>query len=82
VPALPATPRPRILLALQRAVAASDQATIAAVIQTGQREQPSWDPTAELDRLRGIRRWRRWRRRPVFPRFLLRVTHLGRVRHG
>jgi hypothetical protein len=82
VPALPATPRPRILLALRRAVAARDQATIAAVIQTGQREQPSWDPTAELDGVQGIRRWRRWRRRPVFPRFLLKVTHLGRVRHG
>jgi hypothetical protein len=82
VPALPATPRPRILLALRRAVAARDQATIAAVIQAGQREQPSWDPTAELEGVQGIRRWRRWRRRPVFPRFLLRVTHLGRVRHG
>jgi hypothetical protein len=82
VPALPATPRPRILLALQRAVAARDEATIAAVLQVGQREQPSWDPTAELDRLQGIRRWRRWRRRPVFPRFLLRATHLGRVRGG
>jgi hypothetical protein len=82
VPALPATPRPRILLALQRAVAARDEATIAAVLQVGQREQPSWDPTAELDRPQGIRRWRRWRRRPVFPRFLLRATHLGRVRGG
>jgi hypothetical protein len=82
VPALPATPRSRILLALQRAVAARDEATIAAVLQVGQREQPSWDPTAELDRLQGIRRWRRWRRRPVFPRFLLRATHLGRVRGG
>jgi hypothetical protein len=41
VPALPATPRPRILLALQRAVAARDEATIAAVLQVGQREQPS-----------------------------------------
>jgi hypothetical protein len=82
VPALPATPRPRILLALRRAVAARDQATIVAVIQAGQREQPSWDPTAELDGAQGIRRWRRWRRRPVFPRFLLRVAHLGRVRHG
>jgi hypothetical protein len=82
VPALPATPRPRILLALQRAVAARDEATIAAVLQAGQREQPSWDPTAELDRVQDIRRWRRWRRRPVFPRFLLKVTHLGRMRHG
>jgi hypothetical protein len=51
VPALPATPRPRILLALRRAVAARDQATIAAVIHTGQREQPDWDPTEELPRI-------------------------------
>jgi hypothetical protein len=82
VPALPATPRPRILLALRRAVAARDRATIAAVIQTGRREEPDWDPTTELDRMHGIHRWRRWRRRPMFPRFLLKVTHLGRVRHG
>jgi hypothetical protein len=81
VPALPATPRPRILLALQRAVAARDQATIAAVIHTGQREQPDWDPTDELQRMRAVGRWRRWRRRPSFPRWLARVTHLGRVRH-
>jgi hypothetical protein len=81
-PALPATPRPRILLALRQAVATRDEATIAAVIQAGQREQPDWDPTAEPDRPQGIRRWRRWRRRPVFPRFLLKVTHLGRVRGG
>jgi hypothetical protein len=81
VPALPATPRPRILLALRRAVAARDQATIAAVIQTGQREEPDWDPTTELHRLRAVGRWRRWRRRPSFPRWLARVTHLGRVRH-
>jgi hypothetical protein len=81
-PALPATPRPRILLALRQAVATRDEATIAAVIQAGQREQPDWDPTAELDRPQGIRRWRRRRRRPVFPRFLLKVTHLGRVRGG
>ena len=81
VPALPATPRPRILLALRQAVAARDQATIAAVIQTGRREQPDWDPTAELQRLGAIGRWRRWRRRPSFPRWLARVAHLGRVRH-
>ena len=82
VPALPATPRPRILLALRQAVAARDQATIAAVIQTGRREEPDWDPTAELQRLRAVRRWRRWRRRPSFPRWLARVAHLGRVRRG
>jgi hypothetical protein len=81
VPALPATPRPRILLALRRAVAARDQATIAAVIHTGQREQPDWDPTEELQRLRAVRRWRRWRRRPSFPRWLARVAHLRQVRH-
>jgi hypothetical protein len=81
VPALPATPRPRILLALRRAVADRDQATIAAVIQTGQREQPDWDSTTELQRLRAVRRWGRWRRRPSFPRWLARVAHLGRVRH-
>jgi hypothetical protein len=40
VPALPATPRPRILLALRQAVAAHDQTAITAVIHTGQREQP------------------------------------------
>ena len=79
-PALPATPRPRILLALRRAVAARDQAAIAAVIQTGRREQPDWNPTDELQRLRAVRRWRRWRRRPSFPRWLARVAHLGRVR--
>ena len=82
VPALPATPRPRILLALRHAVAARDQATIAAVIQTGRREEPDWDPTDELQRLGAVGRWRRWRRRPSFPRWLARVTHLGRVRHG
>ena len=81
-PALPATPRPRILLALRRAVAARDQATIAAVIQTGRREEPDWDPTEELQRLRAVRRWRRWRRRPSFPRWFARVAHLGRVRRG
>jgi hypothetical protein len=82
VPALPATPRPRILLALRRAVADRDQATIAAVIQTGQREQPGWDPTADLDQRHALGRWRRWRRQPAFLRFLVRVAHLGRVRHG
>ena len=82
VPALPATPRPRILLALRRAVAARDEATIAAVIQTGRREEPDWDPTEELQRLGAVGRWRRWRRRPSFPRWLARVAHLGRVRHG
>jgi len=82
VPALPATPRPRILLALRRAVAERDQATVAAIIQTGRREQPDWDPTAELQHLRAVRRWSRWRRRPSFPRWLARVAHLGRVRHG
>jgi hypothetical protein len=82
VPALPATPRPRILLALRRAVAARDQATIAAVIQAGQREQPDWDPTDELDRRRALGRWRRWRRRPSFPLWLARVAHLRQVRHG
>jgi hypothetical protein len=79
-PALPATPRPRILLALRQAVAARDEATIAAVIHTGQREQPHWDPTNELQRLRAVGRWGRWRRRPSFPRWLARVAHLGRVR--
>ena len=82
VPALPATPRQRILLALRQAIAHRDQATIAAVIQAGQREQPDWDPTADLDRLRAVGRWRRWRRRPSFPRFFARVAHLGRVRRG
>jgi hypothetical protein len=82
VPGLPATPRPRILLALRHAVAARDAATIAAVIQTGRREQPDWDPGDELQRLRAVRRWRRWRRRPSFPRWLARVAHLRRVRHG
>jgi hypothetical protein len=81
VPVLPATPRPRILLALRRAVATRDEATIAAVIQTGQREQPNWDPSDELARRRALGRWRRWRRQPAFLRFLVRVAHLGRVRH-
>jgi hypothetical protein len=82
VPALPATPRPRILLALHRAVAARDQTTIAAVIHTGRREQPDWDPTEELRRLRAVGRWRRWRRHPGFPRFLARVAHLRRAGRG
>jgi hypothetical protein len=82
VPALPATPRPRILLALRQAVATRDEATIAAVIHTGQREQPDWDPTEELQHLGAIGRWGRWRRRPSFPRWLARVAHLGRVRGG
>jgi hypothetical protein len=82
MPALPATPRPRILLALRHAVAARDQATIAAVIQTGRREEPDWDPTAELQRLGAVGRWRRWRRRPSFPRWLARVAHLRQVRNG
>jgi hypothetical protein len=81
-PALPALPRQRILLALRQAIAHHDQGLVAAVVQAGQREQPSWDPTAELDRLRPVRPWRRWRRPPVFPRFLARVGHLGRVRGG
>jgi hypothetical protein len=81
-PALPATPRPRLLLALRRAVAERDQASVAAVVQAGRRDAPGWDPTAELARLQPIRRWRRWRRQPGFPRFLARVAHLGRVRRG
>jgi hypothetical protein len=82
VPALPATPRPRILLALRQAVATRDQTTIAAVIHTGQREHPDWDPTDELQRLGAVGRWRRWRRRPSFPRWLARVAHLRGVRRG
>jgi hypothetical protein len=81
VPALPATPRPRILLALRRAAAAHDQSAIAAVIHTGRCEEPDWDPTEELQRLRAVGRWRSWRRRPSFPRWLARVAHLRRVRH-
>jgi hypothetical protein len=81
-PALPATPRPRILLALRRAVAIRDQTTIAAVIQAGRREQPDWDPTDELARRRAVGRWRRWRRQPGFLRFLVRVAHLPGVRGG
>jgi hypothetical protein len=81
-PALPATPRPRILLALRRAVAQGDDAAIAAVVQAGRRDAPGWDPTIELSGRRAVGRWRRWRRWPAFPRFLVRVAHLGRVRHG
>jgi hypothetical protein len=81
-PVLPATPRPRLLLALRRAVAQRDQATIAAIVQAGRRDAPGWDPTVELDRLRAVGRWRRWRRQPGFLRFLVRVAHLGRVRRG
>jgi hypothetical protein len=81
-PALPVLPRQRILLALQQAIAHHNQALVAAIIQAGHREQPDWDPTAELDRLSAVGRWRRWRRRPSFPRWLARVAHLGRVRRG
>jgi hypothetical protein len=81
-PALPVLPRRRILLALRQAVAQRNQGLVAAVVQAGQREQPSWDPTVDLDRLQAVRRWRRWRRRPMFPRFLARIAHLGRVRRG
>ena len=59
-----------------------NQALVAAIIQAGQREEPDWDPTVELERLHAVGRWRRWRRRPGFPRFLARVAHLGRVRRG
>jgi hypothetical protein len=81
-PALPATPRPRLLLALRRAVADRDAATVAAIIQAGRRDAPSWDPTSELARRRAVGRWRRWRRRPAFLRFLVRVAHLRGVRGG
>jgi hypothetical protein len=81
-PGLPATPRPRLLLALRRAVAQHDEAIIAAVVQAGRRDAPGWDPTDELQRLRAVGRWRRWRRQPAFLRVLVRVAHLGRVRHG
>jgi hypothetical protein len=81
-PALPALPRQRILLALRQAIAHHNQALVAAIIQAGHREEPDWDPTAELDRLHAVGRWRRWRRRPSFPRFFVRVAHLGRVRRG
>jgi hypothetical protein len=81
-PALPATPRQRLLLALRQAVAQRDQATVAAIVQVGRRDTPGWDPSTELARLQPIRRWRRWRRQPAFLRFLVRVAHLGRVRRG
>jgi hypothetical protein len=81
-PALPAMPRQRLLLALRLAVAQRDQATVAAVVQAGRRDAPGWDPAAELTRRRAVGRWRRWRRQPGFLRFLARVAHLGRVRHG
>jgi len=81
-PALPALPRQRILLALRQAIAQHNPTLVAAIIQAGQREEPDWDPTAELDQRRAVGRWRRWRRRPSFPRWLARVTHLGRVRRG
>jgi hypothetical protein len=81
-PAPPARPRQRLLLALRHAVAHHDQATVAAVLQAGQHDAPGWDPTAELTRLRAGRQRRRWRRQPTFLRFLVRVAHLGRVRHG
>jgi hypothetical protein len=81
-PALPALPRQRILLALRQAIAHHNQAQVAAIIHAGQREEPDWDPNAELDRLHAVGRWRRWRRRPSFPRFIARIAHLGRVRHG
>ena len=81
-PALPALPRQRILLALRQAVAHHNQALVAAIIQAGHREEPDWDPTVELEYLHAVGRWRRWRRRPSFPRFLARVTHLRRVRRG
>jgi hypothetical protein len=81
-PALPATPRPRLLLALRRAVAQGDDATVAAVVQAGRRDAPGWDPAGELTRGRAVGRWRRWRRHPGFLRFLARVAHLGQVRHG
>jgi hypothetical protein len=81
-PALPAMPRQRILLALRQAVATRDQATVAAVVQAGRRDVPGWDPSAELIRRRALGRWRRWRRHPGFLRWLGRVAHLGRVRHG
>jgi hypothetical protein len=79
---VPALPRKRILLALRQAIAHHNQALVAAIIQAGHREQPDWDPTAELNRLQAVGRWRRWRRRPSFPRLFARVTHLGRVRRG
>jgi hypothetical protein len=82
MPALPILPRQRIMLALGQAIAQRDEVKVAAIIQIGQREQPDWDPTTELARLRAVGRWRRWRRRPSFLRWLARVAHLGRVRRG
>jgi hypothetical protein len=81
-PALPALPRQRLLLALHQAIAHHDQTLVTAVVQAGQREQPSWDSTADLDRLQAVGRWRRWRRQPMFPRFLARIAHLRRVHRG
>jgi hypothetical protein len=81
-PSLPATPRQRLLLALRRAVANRDDATVAAIVQAGRRDAPGWDPTTELRGRRAVGRWRRWRRQPGFLRFLARIAHLGRVRHG
>jgi hypothetical protein len=81
-PALPGTPRSRLLLALRHAVAQRDQATVAAVVQAGRRDAPGWDPTTELARRRATGRWRRWRRQPGFLRFLVRITHLRRVHGG
>jgi hypothetical protein len=75
-------PRQRILLALRQAIAHRDDARVAAVVQAGQREEPNWDPTIELDRLRAVGRWRRCRRQPGFLRFLGRVAHLRRARHA
>jgi hypothetical protein len=50
-PALPATPRPCLLLALQRAVAGRDEATVAAVVQAAATPpagtpRPSWPAAA------------------------------------
>jgi hypothetical protein len=81
-PALPATPRQRLLLALRQAVAQRDDTRVAAIVQAGRGDAPGWDPAAELTRLRAIGRWRRWRRQPGFLRLLVRVAHLGRVRLG
>jgi len=67
---------------LRRAAADRDDATIAAIIQAGRRDVPGWDPSTELARRSAIGRWRRWRRQPGFPRFFVRVAHLGRVRGG
>jgi hypothetical protein len=80
-PTLPVLARQRILLALRQAIAQRDEVRVAAIVQAARREEPDWDPTAELARLQAVGRWRRWRRRPSFPQWLARVTHLGRVRH-